>query len=106
MNGMVRPPDTVKTDLVDRAEAHRRVRWPQLTHLVVRFRGDYAYIDADEDGDIWPLCRLRYTGTTDRWGFAIHLASRDGYEDSFLNGQPIGTPEDGVHSGVGRDLRV
>jgi hypothetical protein len=56
----------------------------------VRFRGEYAYIDASEDGEVWPLCRLRYTGSATRWGFAIHLASRDGYEDSILpSGQPV-----------------
>lgn len=33
--------------------------------VMLQFRGDYAYVDADEDGDVWPLCRLRYTGTID-----------------------------------------
>lgn len=102
INGMVRPSDAVKTTLTDRVQAHRAARWPQLTRLVVRFRGDHAYIDADEDGDIWPLCRLRYTGTADQWGFAIHLASRDGYEDSLLpNGQPTGTPEEAIDCACG-----
>jgi hypothetical protein len=63
---------------------------------------EFAYIDADEAGDIWPLCRLRYTGTHDRWGFAIHLASRDAYEDSYLpNDQPTGTPEDAIDCACG-----
>jgi hypothetical protein len=102
MNAMVRPTDAVKTDLAARLETHRAARWPQLTRLAVRVRGDYAYIDADEDGDVWPLCRLRYTGITDRWGFAIHLASRNGYEDSFLpNGQPTGTPEEAIDCACG-----
>jgi len=30
------------------------------------------------------LMRLRYGGSAARWGFAIYLASRDGYEDSVL----------------------
>jgi hypothetical protein len=31
------------------------------------------------------------------WGFAIHLASRDGYEDSVLpSGLPIGEPEEAL----------
>jgi hypothetical protein len=102
MNGMVRVPDTIKTTLGDRLEVHRAARWPQLTRLLVRFRSEFAYIDADEDGDIWPLCRLRYTGTPDRWGFAIHLASRDGYEESLLpNGQPAGTPEQAIDCACG-----
>ncbi|WP_173158626.1 hypothetical protein [Phytohabitans suffuscus] len=99
---MAKVPHTVKTALGDRLQAHRATRWPQLTDLLLRFRGDYAYIDADEDGDTWPLCRLRYTGNVDQWGFAIHLASRDGYEDSFLpNGQPTGTPEQAIDCACG-----
>ena len=102
MTFMANVPDTVKAALADRLETHRMTRWPQLTRLVTRFRGDHAYIDADEDGDIWPLCRLRYTGTADRWAFAIHLASRDGYEDSLLpNGQPAGTPEEAIDCACG-----
>jgi hypothetical protein len=97
MNGMARMSDSVKTTLTQRLETHRAVRWPQLTSVDVRYRGEYAYLDANEDGDVWPLCRLRYTGSTDRWGFAIHLASRDGYEDSILpSGLPVGTPEEAL----------
>jgi hypothetical protein len=97
MNGMARMSDSVQSTLRRRVQAHRAARWPHLTSLDVRFRGEYAYIDANEDGDIWPLCRLRYTGTIDRWGFAIHLASRDGYEDSILpSGLPAGTPEEAL----------
>ena len=99
---MVRPPDSAKTALQHRLDTHRLARWPQLAGLHVRFRGDYAYIDADEDGDIWPLCRLQYTGHPDTWGFAIHLASRNGYEDSFLpTGQPTGTPEEALDCACG-----
>ena len=102
MNVMPRPPDSVKTTLQQRLEAHRAHRWPQLTRLHVRFRGEYAYIDADEDGDVWPLCRLRYNGSANRWGFAIHLASRDGYEDSILpKGLPAGTPEEALDCACG-----
>ena len=28
--------------------------------------------------------RLRYGGSANRWGFAIYLASKDGYQDSVL----------------------
>lgn len=41
-----------------------------------------------------PLCRLRYLGNPHEWGFAIYLASKDGYEDSGLpTGSFTGTPE-------------
>ena len=91
---MARMPDSVKATLTHRLKTHRVARWPQLARLDVRYRGEYAYVDAvTADDEIWPLCRLRYTGAASRWGFAIHLASRDGYEDSFLpSGLPAGTP--------------
>ncbi len=102
MNVMARMPDSVKTTLARRLETHRAARWPQLARLDLRYRGDYAYIDAVTDDDTFPLCRLRYTGTANRWGFAIHLASRDGYEDSFLpNGLPAGTPEETLDCACG-----
>lgn len=99
---MARIPDTTKAALQEQLDAHRASRWPQLTGLRLRFRGDHAYIDADEDGDTWPLCRLRYTGNPHTWGFAIHLASRNGYEDSVLpDGQPTGTPEQALDCACG-----
>ncbi len=102
MRFMARPTDAAKSALERRLQAHQAARWPQLSGVKVRFRGEYAYIDADEDGEVWPLCRLRYTGSVDQWGFAIHLASRDGYEDSVLpNGQPAGTPEQALDCACG-----
>ena len=103
MNVMARLPDSVKTTLQHRLETHRRTRWPQLARLDVRYRGEYAYINAaTNDGEIWPLCRLRYTGSASHWGFAIHLASRDGYEESFLpSGLPAGTPEEAIDCACG-----
>jgi hypothetical protein len=50
----------------------------------VWFRGDYAYIDVDEDGDVCLcVCCSTPAGTDDR-GFALHLASRSGDGDSLL----------------------
>lgn len=47
------------------------------------------------DGETVPLCRLRYGGSASIWGFAIYLASKDGYEDSILpDGMYSGSPED------------
>ena len=87
-------PDSIKTSLHQRLLDHRRERWPDLADVRVRFRGRFAYVDGElEGGEILPLCRLRYTDSASRWGFAIYLASRNGYEDSVLpSGLPIGTP--------------
>lgn len=52
--------------------------------------------------DTWPLCRLWYTGTIHTWGFAVHLASRNSYQDSLLpNGHPAGTPEQALDCACG-----
>jgi hypothetical protein len=54
------------------------------------------------DGTTLPLCRLRYGGSASRWGFAIYLASRDGYQDSVLpNGLPAGSPEEALDCACG-----
>ena len=56
--------------------------WPASTS---EFRGEFAYVTGRlPDGDTLPLMRLRYGGSAARWGFAIYLASKDGYEDSVL----------------------
>ena len=75
------PPKRLGQRLSDRA----RQRWPALDRVNVRFRGAFAYIDAHlPDGEIMPLCRLRYGGSASIWGFAIYRASHDDYQDSFL----------------------
>jgi len=74
-----------------------------LAEVKVRFRGRFAYIDGElHTGEVLPLCRLRYTSSASLWGFAIHLASRDGYEDSVLpSGLPVGTPEEALDCACG-----
>ena len=71
------------------------VRRKPLATVHLRFRGQFAYVDGElPDQQRLPLCRLRYGGSASRWGFAIYLASRDGYEDSILpTGLHAGSPE-------------
>jgi len=90
--------DTAKTTLQRRVADHHAQHWPQLSSLDVRWRGNYAYIDAaTPDGDVWQLCRLKWNGHPDHWEFAIYLASRDGYEPNILpSGWPTGTPEEAI----------
>ena len=77
---MAAPPASTKTSLQQRLSARARERWPELAGVDVRFRGAFAYVTADlPDGDTMPLMRLRYGGSAARWGFAIYLASKDGY---------------------------
>jgi len=62
-----------------------------------------AYIDAHlSEGDTLPLMRLRYGGSAHRWGFALYLASKDGYQDQILpTGHTAGTPEEALDCAAG-----
>lgn len=100
---MAAPPASTKTSLQQRLTAHAHQRWPQLAGIEVRFHGVFAYVSARlPDGDRLPLMRLRYGGSAARWGFAIYLASKDGYEDSILpTGFTAGAPEDALDTACG-----
>jgi hypothetical protein len=96
-------PESTKTSLGQRLRARQRERWPALAGVQARFRGRFAYVDGElEGGAVLPLCRLRYAGSASLWGFAVYLASRDGYEDSILpSGLPVGTPEEALDCACG-----
>jgi hypothetical protein len=96
-------PDPTRRHLARRLDQRRRERWPGLKRLKVRYRGSFAYVaGSTADDDSLPLFRLRHLGSPDQWGFAIHLASKDGYEDSVLpHGSPIGTPEQALDCACG-----
>lgn len=85
MATMASVPEPTKTALTQSLQAHARQHWPQLADLQVRFRGHFAYLDAElADSDVLPLCRLRYLGSTDLWGFGLYLGSSDTYQDQIL----------------------
>ncbi len=111
--------DTIKRDLEMRINRIAQEEFQgKFTHLEIRFRGQFCYIDAYTEPRIsgnwpppdWPetkeeylkrmrdtpthLCRLRYFGD-DRWGFAFYTYSNEKYELSvYPNGRFVGTPED------------
>ena len=100
---MAAPPASTKTSLQQRLSARARERWPELAGIDVKFRGEFAYVTGRlKDGDTQPLMRLRYGGSAARWGFAIYLASKDGYQDSALpTGVFAGAPEDALDTACG-----
>jgi len=100
---MATPPESTKDSLRYRLVAHARTRWPQITSLDVRYRGQFAYAQAQlADGTTPPLIRLRYNGSARHWGFGLYLASSDRYEDQILpNGLPIGSPEEALDTACG-----
>jgi len=97
------PPISTKDSLAHRLRHHARTRWPQLAAVDVRFRAAFAYVDGQTtDGTAIKLCRLRYGGSANTWGFAIYRASHDDYEDSLLpNGMPGGSPEEALDCACG-----
>jgi hypothetical protein len=103
MDNVPTPPESTKTSLRQRLRARANDRWPQLADLTIRHHGQFAYIDGHlPDGTTLPLFRLRYGGSANSWGFAIHLASRNGYENAVLSsGSPVGTPEEALDCACG-----
>jgi hypothetical protein len=103
MEAMPTPPESTKTSLRQRLLDHARTNWPALADLHIRHRAGFAYIDGElADGTVIRLCRLRYGGSATRWGFAIYLASKDGFEDSILpSGYPVGTPQEALDCACG-----
>ena len=117
-------PDPVKrrteARLLRHAEEHF-AGW--YTRLEIRFRGQFCYIDAyTEPAPLrpgWPppdwdetpeeiqerrrntpmhLCRLRFFGDEEGWGFAFYTYSHERYELSvFRNGTFFGPPEEAFH---------
>ncbi len=92
----------------------------RYTRLEIRFRGQLCYIDAYRDPQPpgpgwspadWPetreeylerlrntpvhLCRQRYFGDEERWGFAFYAYSSERYElSAFPSGEYLGPPEE------------
>ena len=97
-------PDGARRALTRQLEERRQQRWPDLGDLQLRYRADFAYVAGAtiDDPNPQPLFRLRYLGSPHDWGFAIYLASKDGYEDSVLpNGMTTGTPEEALDCACG-----
>jgi len=57
---------------------------------IARFRGSYLYLDRSAWGRVGHVCRLKYNGGMDNWGFAIFKYSKEHYD-----------PEEGLFPGGG-----
>ena len=119
--GGVKIPETVKRRTEERILRIAEEEFGgRFTRLDIRFRKQFCYIDAYTEPELlgpdwpppdWPetreeylermrstpthLCRLRFFGDEDGWGFAFYAYSGDRYEMSvFPTGEFFGTPED------------
>jgi len=97
------PPASTRTSLNQRLNHHARARWQDLAGVELRFRANFAYVDGRyADGTILKLCRLRYGGSAQIWGFALYRASHDDYEDTALpNGMLAGSAEEALDCACG-----
>jgi hypothetical protein len=97
------PSKSVKTSVADDLDFYASKRWPQLEEVTVTWRGSFGYVTGHlPDGDTLPLCRLRYLGQPDEWGFGLYQASTEDYEDSILpTGSFTGTPEQALDCACG-----
>ena len=117
----VKIPDAVKQRTEARLRRYAETHFAdQYTRLEIRFRGQFCYIDAYQEpeplGSGWPpadwpetrdeylerlrntpthLCRLRYFGDEEKWGFGFYTYSNEKYELSvFPSGEFFGPPEE------------
>ncbi|MDQ2784257.1 MAG: hypothetical protein M3Y58_04560 [Chloroflexota bacterium] len=124
-SGSVPIPPAVRTRTKQRLQRYAAEHLAgRYTRLDVRFRGALCYIDAftepEPPAPNWPppdwhetreemmerlratpihLCRLRYCGDEDRWGFAFYTYSANHYERAmFPSGDFFGSPEDALQT--------
>ena len=84
MEPMPTPPQSTKNSLGQRLRERAHERWPALTAVNVRHHGAFAYVSGElADGTILPLCRLRYGGYANQWGFAIYLPAKTATKTRF-----------------------
>ncbi len=48
---------------------------------VTRYSGKFLYLDRQERGTVSHICRLKYAGKMNDWGFAIYKYSSERYDE-------------------------
>lgn len=100
-----RIPDAIKTQVADRIAAFNREVLPYpLVCYQARYQGAFLYLERCDYGQVSRICRLEYTGTLDRWQFAIYKYSDERYDPDewFFPGaaQVDGTLEGAMRAGL------
>ena len=120
-SGGIKIPAKIKTPITQRIQAYAEVHYAcKYNRIDVRFRDKFCYIDAYTEPYVpeknfnqelygctrearieflrtvpTHLCRLRYSGDTEKWAMAFYTYSHNKYEPSmFPNGTFFGTPEE------------
>ncbi|MDQ6693186.1 MAG: hypothetical protein M3014_02015 [Chloroflexota bacterium] len=121
-SGGLQIPERVKVATEQRLREYTREHLAgRFTRLEIRFKGQFCYIDAYTEPAVpetWPpvgypetreqmierlrntpthLCRLRYFGGDDRWGFAFYAYSSEKYVlSTFPSGEFLGKPDEAL----------
>lgn len=113
-----RPDQPTKDAVTERIVAHARKNWPG-TEVLVRHSGVFCYVTVVErakarrwrlfsppahEPEPFPVLRLRYQGSADRWLIAIYKASTETYSENELPTRfspTTGTPEQGMDHTLG-----
>ena len=68
----------------------------------MRYRAGFAYVDGVlAEGEILPLCRLRYFGSATTWGFAIYAPATTTTGATPASGSPSGAAEEDLDCACG-----
>jgi len=71
---------------------------------IPRYRGNYLYLDRKSWGGVIRICRLKYNGAMDNWGFSIFKHSNERYasDEWFPSDEHIdGTVKGAMRAGMG-----
>lgn len=116
-------PQVVRWEMPGRIYSYAKKHFKgKFTHIDLRFRGDFCYIDAycdpavrseelphsetreyrkfikQHQDKVIPMCRLRYIGKSDHWEFDFFACSSEKYEPCvFRDGRHTGPPEEAFH---------
>jgi len=113
-----RPDQATRDAVTERIVAHARQSWPG-TEVLVRHSGAFCYVAVFKpartrrrrllttrpgEREPFPVLRLRYQGSADRWLIAIYKASSESWSETELParfGPATGTPEQGMDHTLG-----
>jgi hypothetical protein len=74
-------PDDVREKVLHIVERFNRKHSRRADcYYAARFQGKYLYLDRSDFGKIGPICRLKYSGKMNDWGFAIFKWSSERYD--------------------------
>jgi hypothetical protein len=96
-SGGTKIPDSSQEIIVRQVDNYSsKQKWYPKFKLIIRFRNQFCYLDASEDGgEPFPIGRLRYF-QSNRWSLAFFTYSNERYEPCFMKNGEYGTLEEAI----------